>query len=135
MKLPRNSKVFRGQLDVAPFIGVFFLLLIFLLLKNYLTFVPGVPVHLPESSSFSGFRGPAMAVIVNEGGLFFFDDRELKPDEMALQLENAVAKSVEPLTLIVQADSNVANGVLMELNAMAREAGIRDVFHAVKPLR
>ena len=62
MKLPRNSKVFRGQFDIAPFMGVFFLLFLFLLLKNFITFVPGVPVQLPETDTFTGFRGPAMAV-------------------------------------------------------------------------
>jgi biopolymer transport protein ExbD len=133
MKLPRNAKVFRGQLDVAPFIGVFFLLLILVILKNFVTFVPGVPVRLPESSNFAGFRGPAVAVIVNAGGQFFFADRELKLEEMQSQLSDVVSASEEPLTLIVQADTNVPYGTLMQLNAMAQQAGIRDVFHAVKP--
>ena len=71
MKLPRNSKVFRGQLDVAPVVGVFFLLLIFLMLQNFITFIPGVPVRLPEAANLSGFRGPSMAVIVDRNGQFF----------------------------------------------------------------
>ena len=134
MKLPRNAKVFRGQLDVAPFIGVFFLLLIFVILKNFVTFVPGVTVRLPESSSFSGFRGPALAVIVNGGGQLFFADRELNLEEMQSQLSEAVSAAEEPLTLIVQADTNVPYGTLMQLDAMAQRAGIREVFHAVKPV-
>ena len=135
MKLPRNSKVFRGQFDVAPFVGVFFLLLIFVLLDKQITFVPGVPVRLPEASTFSGFRGPAMSVIVKSGGQFYFDNRELKADEMLFEMRQVVSQFEQPLTLIVQTDTNVSQGVLMELYAMARQAGVRDAFHVVKPNR
>lgn len=133
MKLPRNSKVFRGQLDVAPVVGVFFLLLIFLLLQNYITFVPGVPVRLPEGVNLSGFRGPAMAVIIDRDGQLFFDNQQLTRAEMRKQMGAAVGRSELPLTLLVQADRNVTYSVLMELNLMARESGIYDVFHVVKP--
>ncbi len=133
MKLPRNSKIFRGQLDVAPVVGVFFLLLIFLLLQNYITFVPGVAVRLPEGANLSGFRGPAMAVIVDRGGHFFFDNQQLTRSELRKQMAAAVERSELPLTLLVQADRNVTYGVLMELNLMARESGMSDVFHVVKP--
>jgi biopolymer transport protein ExbD len=110
------------------------LLFIFLLLKNFITFVPGVPVQLPETASFTGFRGPAMAVIVSSSGQFFFSDREVSPSEMSMQMREAVRQSSEPLTLIVQADTNVTYGVLMQLNSMARNAGVKEVFHAAKPL-
>lgn len=133
MKLPRNSKVFRGQLDVAPVVGVFFLLLIFLLLQNYITFVPGVPVRLPEGANLSGFRGPAMAVTVDRDGQLFFDNQQLTRAEMRKQMGAAAGRSELPLTLLVQADRAVTYGVLMELNLMARESGIYDVFHVVKP--
>ncbi len=133
MKLPRNAKVFRGQLDVAPVVGVFFLLLIFLLLQNYITFVPGVPVQLPEGVNLSGFRGPAMAVIIDRDGQLFFDNQQLTREQMQKQMAAAAGRSELPLTLLVQADQNVTYGVLMELNLMARESGINDVFHVVKP--
>jgi len=132
MKFPRNSKVFRGQLDVAPVVGVFFLLLIFLTLQNHITFVPGVPVRLPEGVNLPGFRGPAMAVIVDRGGQFFFDNQQLTPQEMRVQMGAAVERSELPLTLVVQADRDVTYGVLIELDLMARESGISDVFHVVK---
>jgi biopolymer transport protein ExbD len=133
MKLPRNAKVFRGQLDVAPVVGVFFLLLIFLLLQNYITFVPGVPVRLPEGANLSGFRGPALTVIVDRGGQMFFDNQQLAPAEMRNQIRAAVKRSELPLTLVVQADRDVTSGTLMELILMARESGISEVFHVVKP--
>jgi biopolymer transport protein ExbD len=46
MRYPRNAKIFRGQVDAAPFAGVFFLLLLFMLLFNTHVFIPGVRVDL-----------------------------------------------------------------------------------------
>jgi len=34
MKFPRNARIFRGQLDAAPFAIVFFLLVLFLMLAS-----------------------------------------------------------------------------------------------------
>jgi hypothetical protein len=41
MKFPRNARIFRGQLDAAPFAIVFSCLLLFLLLSSLL-YTPGV---------------------------------------------------------------------------------------------
>ena len=54
MRFPHNTKIFRGQLDAAPFLGVFFLLLIFLLLNSSLVFTPGVEIQLPETANVPG---------------------------------------------------------------------------------
>ena len=43
MRFPRTHKAFRGQLDVAAFAGVFFLLALFLAFSGSLIFTPGVP--------------------------------------------------------------------------------------------
>ena len=49
MKFPRNARIFRGQLDASPFVGVLFLVAIFLLLNSSLVFVPGIAINLPEA--------------------------------------------------------------------------------------
>ena len=52
MKFPRNARISRGHLDAAPFAGVLFCLLIFLLLAS-LVYTPGVLINLPTSASSS----------------------------------------------------------------------------------
>ncbi len=47
MRLPRNAKIFRGQLDAAPFAGVTFLLLLYLVFQSKLVFMPGVRIEMP----------------------------------------------------------------------------------------
>jgi biopolymer transport protein ExbD len=135
MKLPRNARVFRGQLDVAPFMGVFLLLLLFVVLQQQITFTPGIPVSLPEAADLSGVQGPAITMVMDEQGRVFHDNRQLDgtPDDLRITLSRAVADAGQPVTLIVQADRGVRLGAWTELSLAARAAGIRDVLLAVRP--
>jgi len=56
MRFPRSVKPFRGQLELAPFLSVFFLLAILLLFGSSLVFTPGIPLHLPESVELRAHR-------------------------------------------------------------------------------
>ena len=54
MKFPRNARIFRGQLDAAPYAIVFSCLLLFLLLSS-LVYTPGVSIRLPVSARFGRY--------------------------------------------------------------------------------
>jgi len=137
MKLPRNAKIFRGQLEVAPFMGVFMLLLLFVMLQQNITFMPGIPVALPEAVNLAGVQGPAVTLVLDRQGQIYFDNQLLdsgRASELRDVLVQAVAAAGHPVTLIVQADRNVRLDAWTELNLVAREAGIRDVLLAVRPV-
>lgn len=137
MKLPRNAKIFRGQLDVAPFMGVFLLLLLFVMLRQHITFVPGVPIELPEAADLSGIQGPVLTIVMSGQGKLYFDNQELpdgQPQVLHELLARAATAAGHPVTLIVQADRGVSLGAWTELSLAAREAGIRDVLLSVQPL-
>ena len=53
MKFPRNARIFRGQLDAAPFAALFFLLVIFLMVSS-LIYTPGVRLELPVADNSAG---------------------------------------------------------------------------------
>lgn len=137
MKLPRNAKIFRGQLDVAPFMGVFLLMLLFVMLQRHITSLPGIPVSLPEAVDLAGVQAPAVTVVIDAEGQLYFDNRLVdnrQPGALRELLAQAVAAAGHPITLIVQADRNVRLAAWTELNLTAREAGITDVLLAVRPL-
>lgn len=131
MKLPRNAKIFRGQLDLAPFAGVLFLLIIFVTLNSSLVFTPGVPVDLPRQASAGGVTGPAVSVVVDRFGQFFFANQQMNAAQLEEHIREAVGKYEQSLTLIVQADVEVSHGVVAQLGEMARRAGIPRMMYAV----
>jgi biopolymer transport protein ExbD len=135
MKYRRHLRVFSGRLDFAPFAGVFFLLVLFLLLHSYLAPPPGLRIQLPaaESPSLPGTANPALVVSVDRNEQFYFDHQAVRPGELQARLAAKARHSREPVTLLVQADEAVRQAAIVRLAALARAAGIREVLIATRP--
>jgi biopolymer transport protein ExbD len=133
MRFPHHTKVFRGQLDAAPFLGVFFLLIIFLLLNSSLVFTPGVRISLPEAVNLPGTDKPTAVVVVDADGHFYFENQICDGARLKVRLQAAVERTPEPITLVVQADKKASIEALVQLGLMARALGIREVLQAVRP--
>ena len=133
MRFPHNAKIYRGQIDAAPFLGVFFLLIIFLLLNSSLVFTPGVPITLPQGVNLPGTDKPTAVVAIDSNGHFYFENQLCDEARLKERLQIAVERSPEPVTLVVQADKDAKAGVLARLGMMARSLGIREMLQAVRP--
>jgi biopolymer transport protein ExbD len=134
MRFPRNRQIFRGQPDLGAYIGVFFLLLIFILLHSALVFTPGVPIRLPDAEELPGVAGDVLVVAVDASGQFYYDHQVTPERLLQQQLTAAVNASRQPLTLIVEADRDVKWDTLLRLSLLARKAGIKNMFPATRPL-
>ena len=137
MKFPRNARLLRSTFDVAPFAVVFFLLVIFLALAALLP-TPGLSLRLPVTDDapgrdLPGTDKPTVAVAIDADGRLFFANQIVTESELKADLLDAVKKSHESLTLIVQADQAVTYGQLVQLTMLARDAGLRDVLLATLP--
>ena len=133
MRFPRQAKIFRGQIDAAPLVGVFFLLVIFLLLAS-LVYTPGIPIQLPSSQKTIGVAGPTVAVAINASGQFFFENQLVGEQQIRAKLASAATRSLEPLTLVVMADKGVEYGVVVHLTELAEQAGIKQAFLEQRPI-
>jgi biopolymer transport protein ExbD len=133
MRFPRNKQIFRGQLDIAAFAGVLFILLIFVLLHSQLVFTPGVPIRLPEAEDLPGVIGHTLVVAVDASGQYYFENQIAQEDLLRQRLAEEVNASREPVTLIIQADKSVTWDDLKKLGLLARKAGVRDAVLATRP--
>jgi biopolymer transport protein ExbD len=132
MRFPRNTKVFRGQLDAAPYAGVFFLLALFLLLSSSFIFTPGIPIQLPEAADVPGVTGPTLAIAVDDSSRIYFDNQVTTEERLRQHLRDAVA-ATPSLTLIIQADANVKWATLSRLMLVAHEVGIKTALPSTRP--
>lgn len=133
MRFPRNKQIFRGQLDVAAFVGVLFILLVFILFRSQLVFTPGVPIRLPVADELPGVIGRSVVVSVDATGQFYFENQITHERLLRSRLGNLAAAAPEPLTLIIQADEAVSTGRVMELVSLARQAGVKVGAWATRP--
>jgi biopolymer transport protein ExbD len=132
MKFPRNARIFRGELDVAPFATVFFLLILFVMLSS-MVYTPGVRLELPSGNNLPGLDKPSVAVAVDRNGRLYFENHLIDEEELRSRLQEAVQAAAEPLTLVIQADRAATREMLMRLAMLARDAGISQGFEATLP--
>ena len=132
MKFPRNARLLRSPFDVAPYVAVFFLLVIFLMLAALLP-VPGLSLRLPIGDNLSGTDKPTVAAAIDADGRLFFANQIVSENELKSHLRSAAKESHEPLTLVIRADKAVTYEQLVRVTLLARDAGIRDVLLATLP--
>jgi biopolymer transport protein ExbD len=135
MRLPRNAKIFRGQLDAAPFAGVSFLLLIFLVLQSKLVFTPSIRIDLPEVPvDLPGTANPTVVVAIDRGGQIYYESQAVTNlMDLRNRLRAAAQNSREPLTLEVQADESTTFKTTLPVLSLASEAGIAEARVATRP--
>lgn len=136
MRFPRHARIFKGQLDAAPFAGVFFLVLIFITFNSQLVFTPGVRVELPQADGLPGTGNPTVAVVVDRSGQFYFESQVISETELKVRLRAAADKARgrgARLTLVILADKLTPNEVTFRLGELARAAGIGELLQAANP--
>ena len=132
MKFRRQMKLLPVRLDAAPFAGVFFCLVIFLLLGQLL-YTPGVRVQLPEAAGLPGTEGLTLSVALDGAGVLYFENQRISREDLGTRLGAAVKHAGEPLTLIVEADKAASYQALLDLTLLARQAGIPQALLSVLP--
>jgi biopolymer transport protein ExbD len=133
MKFPRHARILRGQLDAAPLASVFFLLVMFVLLSSFI-YTPGVQIQLPVSDEPQpAIEGPTETVAVDAGGQIYFQNQAINEEDLLARLRSAVARSPEPLTLVVLGDQDMKRKSVDRLGSVARAAGIKKVVLASLP--
>jgi len=133
MKFPRNARIFRGQLDFAPFAAVLLLLVIFVLLGKML-YTPGIPMRLPSAGDviLPGVTGQTLSVAVTTNA-FYFQDQVVPENELSNRLFVAKQKISEPVTLIVQSDEDVTDKTKIKLWSIAQQIGFTNLLQATLP--
>lgn len=133
MRYPRNKQIFRGQPDLAAYVGVLFLLLIFVLFNSAIVFTPGVQIDLPDADELPGVIGDTLVVAVDSSGNYYFDNQLTSEIALKQRLTEEVTAARRPLTLLVHADKKVQWDSLQHLALLARKAGIKSVVPATRP--
>jgi biopolymer transport protein ExbD len=133
MKFPRNARIFRGHLEIAPFASVFFLLVIFVSLSS-LMYTPGVRIQLPVASDLPGIDKPSVSIAVDSNGGLYYANKKVVEADLKHALADETRKATgKPLVLVIHADQNVSYKTLLGLTLLARDAGISEALLATLP--
>ena len=127
-KYAPQLKAFTGRPDCTPFLDVFFLLLIFLVLSMPFVQLSGVEVTLPQVNAGKMRAGLERFIITiantPDGGVqLYFNDKPLSMDDLAEELSTVRSKS-DMKMVIVRADENASHAAVTEVMAIAAKFGL-----------
>ena len=107
LKIQTRLKISQGRPDFVPFLGVFFLLLIFFMLGSSFIQVSGIPVDLPEAQVRNSFGAKKIIVTVDKRGRIFLNDMEIQEmGALKTRLLDIVNTSAQDrTTIILRADA------------------------------
>lgn len=136
MKFPRKAKIFKGQIDLAPFLSVFFSLTIFMIFGSILISSPGVKIELPllNEGKLSRPLLPKLDVAVDESGKIHFESQFVNASELRKRLASARKRfGKNAPTLVLQADKDADLQTLLQICQIAGEVGIDQTIWMGRP--
>lgn len=135
MKLSRTTRLFRGQLDWAPYLCVLAPVAFVGLLSGYLVLPRGIRLNLPalETPPALAPGQAAFVVAVDSARRCYFENQVLPLDSLEAALARRAAMSNAPTTLLIQSDQSVPLGLISEMTALARRAGIQQTVLGTLP--
>ena len=131
MKFPRGAKIFTGQFDPLPYVGVFLCLLIFMIFFRDMVLPSGVVVELPDMENAESIPPSRWRVVLDRDGKYYFEDglwrREQLGEVLKMRLSDLKLSNSEK-TVMLQADKMVSFQALNDAMALMREVGFKKVI-------
>jgi biopolymer transport protein ExbD len=119
MKYPRNTRIFRGQLDVAPVACVFFMTALLLFLHSSIVFTPGVRLDLHPNVSTNH-----PSLYIDSDDLFTYAGVRMSRSGFLKRLRGDVTKGRAPSTILFQTDPSASTNAVNDVRAIAAEFSI-----------
>lgn len=132
MRFPVSVKPFTGQWDVAAWVGVLMVLMMFVLLLPLVP-VPGIQWELPVASDLPGVEEPVIPVAVDRENRFYFQNQLVDVPQLLQSLREEGRRHATPPALLVHADRRTPYETLVLLSELARQAGLNRMVLATQP--
>ena len=133
MLFKMNSKIGKSRIDITPLVDVVFQLIIFFMLSSTFIMQPGIRVDLPSTRSVKADKTTGISVVIRSDGRIFLEDQEIKKNQLKEALQKRKEKQPSDF-LVIKADQRARHGIVVEVMAIAKEAGISKVAIATKPI-
>ena len=119
----------KARIEIIPMIDtVFFLLVFFMMASLAMTVHGGIPVNLPKAARAEAARAPVSVSISREGIIYLERDQA----QLAARLQ-ARARTEPELAVVIEADTDVLHGRVVDVMDAARLAGVGKLAIAVTP--
>ena len=131
MKLARRPAR-KARIEIVPMIDtVFFLLVFFMMASLAITVHGGIPVNLPQAARAEAAR-VLVSVSISREGVVYLEREPVEPAQLTARLQ-ARARTEPELAVVIEADTDVRHGRVVDVMDAARLAGVGKLAIAVTP--
>jgi biopolymer transport protein ExbD len=133
MKLRKSRAFRRGRIEIIPMIDVmFFLLATFMLASLTLQNLHSMPVDLPQGRAQQLEAPKRITLTVSKDARLFLDEAPVALDDLATALRPLLRGPGTSPSIVIAADNQAPNGVVVQAMLRAREAGAEHFLFAIR---
>ena len=121
-----------SELDMTPMMDIVFIMLIFFIVTTSFSKESGIEINRPSAQTAERQQQGNILVAISASNKIWIDKREIDVRAVRANLERLHAENPEG-AIIVQADKDSKNGILIQVIDQIRLAGINNVSLAAVP--
>ncbi len=131
MRRRRTREQEEADLDITPMLDVVFIMLIFFIVTASFVKEAGIDVNRPDASTAEVKEKGNILVAITDSNQVWIDRRQVDVRSVRANIERLRAENPEG-SVVIQADKNSKNGLLVEVMDAARLAGVYNVSIAAE---
>jgi biopolymer transport protein ExbD len=122
------------EVNVTPMLDVVFIMLIFFIVTASFVKEAGIEVNRPEAATAERKERGNILVAISENGQIWINKRQVDPRAVRANIERMHAENPQG-AVVIQADEDSRNALLVQVMDAARLAGVHEVSIAAEILQ
>ncbi len=132
MRKNRSHAEEETEVNMTPMLDVVFIMLIFFIVTASFVKESGVEVNRQQASTAEPKESANLFIAITENGQIWMDKRVIDVRAVRANIERLHAENPQG-AVVVQADKNSKNGLLVQVLDAAKAAGVQNVSLAADP--
>ena len=116
----------QSEVNVTPMLDVVFIMLIFFIVTASFVKESGIDISRPDAATAEVKERGNILVSITESGQIWIGRRQVDIRAVRANIERLHAENPQG-AVVIQADENSKNGLLVQVMDAARQAGVKDI--------
>jgi len=131
MRRRRNTEDDEAEINLTPMLDVVFIMLIFFIVTASFAKESGIDISRPDAATATVKAQGNILIAITDNGQIWIDRRQVDIRSVRANIERLHAENPQG-SVVIQADRNSKNGLLVQVMDAARLAGVFNVSIAAE---
>jgi len=133
MRRRRSREPEETAIDLTPIVDMVFIMLIFFVVTASFIKESGIEVNKPGAVTAERQERASILIAIDQAGQIWMDKRVVDVRAVRANIMRMLAENPQG-SVVIQADQDSKNGILVQVMDAARLAGVQNVALAAQPL-